>query len=63
VISADPDDNSSLETASAALAETIISGDTPLLDLADWNSTPILIPATYKNTFISTRLALYSFVS
>ena len=51
VSAADPDDNRVLETASAALAEAIVSGDALLLDLAEWSGIPILTPAAFLNNF------------
>lgn len=47
VITADPDDNRVLETANAAQAEAIISGDAHLLDLGQWNGIKILTPADF----------------
>jgi putative PIN family toxin of toxin-antitoxin system len=53
VITADPDDNRVLEASSAAQAESIISGDAHLLDLAQWNEIPILTPADFLKEFFS----------
>ncbi|MGC8774819.1 MAG: putative toxin-antitoxin system toxin component, PIN family [Chlorobaculum sp.] len=53
VITADPDDNRVLETANAAQAEAIISGDAHLLDLGQWNGIPILTPAAFLDEYFS----------
>jgi uncharacterized protein len=44
-VSRDPDDDHVLACALAAAAELIVSGDTDLLDLADYEGTPIVTPA------------------
>ena len=43
----DPDDNRVLETADAASADAIVSGDKHLLDLKEWNGIRILSPAEF----------------
>ena len=53
VVTADPDDNRILEAASAAGADAIISGDTHLPDLAEWNGIPVLTPDTFLQKFLS----------
>jgi putative PIN family toxin of toxin-antitoxin system len=53
IITADPDDNRILETASAAQAEAIISGDAHLLDLSEWNGIPILKPDAFLTELFS----------
>ena len=45
LITADPDDNAILECADAASATLIVSGDSHLLDLEQWNGIDILSPA------------------
>ncbi|NTW84420.1 MAG: putative toxin-antitoxin system toxin component, PIN family [Chlorobiaceae bacterium] len=53
IITADPDDNRVLETASSARAEAIISGDAHLLELKEWNGIVIVTPADFlKNFFV-----------
>lgn len=51
VVHADPDDNAVLECALAAQADTIITGDPHLLDLAEFKGIRIVTPATYLNHF------------
>lgn len=46
-IAADPDDNMILECASTAQADVIISGDTHLLGLTQWEGIQILPPADF----------------
>ena len=41
----DPDDDHVLACAFAAAAELIVSGDTDLLELADYEGTPVVSPA------------------
>lgn len=53
VITADPDDNRVLEAADAAGADAIISGDSHLLDLAEWNGIPIITPDMFLKKFLS----------
>ena len=53
VVTADPDDNRILEAASATGADDIISGDTHLPDLAEWNGIPVLTPDTFLQKFLS----------
>ena len=43
-IEADPDDDMFLECASAANADYLISGNTPLLDLGSFRGIPVLSP-------------------
>ena len=45
VVTADPDDNAILECADAAGAKLVVSGDSHLLDLGQWNGIDILSPA------------------
>ena len=45
VVTADPDDNAILECAHAAKARLVVSGDSHLLDLGQWNGIDILSPA------------------
>ncbi len=45
VVTADPDDNAILECADAARATLVVSGDSHLLDLEQWNGIDILSPA------------------
>ena len=47
VVTADPDDNRILEAALAADADAIVSGDAHLLDLVNWNGTPVLSADTF----------------
>jgi len=47
VIRADPSDNMVLETAQAASADTIVSGDRHLLNLEVWNGIRIVSPADF----------------
>ncbi|NTU96607.1 MAG: putative toxin-antitoxin system toxin component, PIN family [Chlorobiaceae bacterium] len=51
VMTADPDDNRILETASTARAEAIISGDAHLLDLVEWNGNPVYNPENFLKKF------------
>lgn len=44
-VEADPDDNAILECAAAADADTIISGDSHLLELGQWKRIRILCPS------------------
>lgn len=53
VIDDDPDDNKILDCAYAAAAETIISGDSHLLNLIQWKSIRITTPAEFADQFIS----------
>jgi putative PIN family toxin of toxin-antitoxin system len=53
VITADPDDNRVLETASAAQAEVIISGDAHLLDLGQWEGIPVFTSAAFLMEFFA----------
>ena len=46
-ITADPDDNRILEAALSAEADAIVSGDTHLLDLVNWNGIPVLSADTF----------------
>jgi len=43
----DPDDNRILEAAYAAEAQTIVSGDSHLLELVSWRGISILTPADF----------------
>ncbi|NTW57263.1 MAG: putative toxin-antitoxin system toxin component, PIN family [Chlorobiaceae bacterium] len=53
IITADPDDNRVLESASSARAEAIVSNDTHLLELKEWNGIVIVTPADFlKNFFV-----------
>ena len=54
-ITRDPADNLVLETAEAASADFIISGDKHLLDLANWKGIPILSPASFLEEIMGTR--------
>ncbi len=51
IITADPDDNRILETAISARAEAIVSGDTHLLELKEWNGIMIVTPADFLKKF------------
>ena len=46
-VNADPDDNRVLECALAAGADMIISGDSHLLDLGQWQNIRLLSPAKF----------------
>ena len=46
-IHADPDDNRVLECALAADVDTIVSGDSHLLDLGQWQGIRVLSPAEF----------------
>lgn len=46
-VAADPADNMVLETAAAARAEAIVSGDRHLLDLSEWEGVPVVSPADF----------------
>lgn len=46
-ITADPDDNKILECALIASADKIITGDTHLLNLKEWNGISILTPSKF----------------
>ncbi|MDD5484103.1 MAG: putative toxin-antitoxin system toxin component, PIN family [Kiritimatiellae bacterium] len=50
-INADPDDNRVLECALAADADTIVSGDSHLLNLGQWQNIRILAPAEFIREF------------
>ena len=52
VIVTDPADNAVLETASAASADAIVSGDKHLLDLKEWNGIRILSPTEFVEKMI-----------
>ena len=52
VIETDPDDNKILECAMAADAEMIVSGDSHLLDLAQWQGIQIATPAVFLHDLI-----------
>ncbi len=51
VVTADPDDNRILEAALSAEADAIVSGDTHLLDLINWNGIPLLSADTFLKKF------------
>lgn len=53
VIEADPDDNKILECALAADAQLIVSGDSHLLDLSQWQNIQIISPATFASRIAS----------
>ena len=46
-ITVDPDDNRILEAAYAAEAQTIVSGDSHLLELVSWRGISVLTPADF----------------
>ncbi|TLU84748.1 MAG: putative toxin-antitoxin system toxin component, PIN family [Chlorobium sp.] len=50
-ITADPDDNRILETASAAQEKAIICGDAHLLYLAEWNGIPVFNPDNFPGKY------------
>ena len=45
VVTVDPDDNAILDCADTAKAKLVVSGDSHLLDLGQWNGIDILSPA------------------
>lgn len=51
VIRSDPDDNAVLECALEAQADTIVTGDPHLLDLAEFKDTRIVTPAAFLQNF------------
>ena len=51
VVTADPDDNRILEAALTVEADAIVSGDTHLLDLVNWNGTPVISADTFLKKF------------
>ena len=51
VIRSDPDDNAVLECALEARANTIVSGDPHLLDLAEFKKIRIVTPAAFLQNF------------
>ena len=50
-VTANPDDNRILETALATEADAIVSSDTHLLDLVNWNSIPVLSADTFLKKY------------
>ncbi len=55
VVEADPDDNRILETALAGDCRVIVSGDTHLLDLNEWQNIKILSPVQFLDRFFPDR--------
>lgn len=51
VVTADPDDNRILEAALSVEADVIVSGDTHLLDLINWNGIPVLSADTFLKRY------------
>lgn len=51
VVHSDPDDNAVLECALQAQADTIVTGDPHLLDLAEFGEIKIVTPAVFLQNF------------
>jgi hypothetical protein len=56
-IQSDPEDNHVIETALAAQAEFVISGDKHLLKLTEWEGIPVVSPAQFIETIIGQQPA------